>query len=133
MTEWFEDYAQPDYARTGNKASQTIVVKAGPVMIEDGVASHAIEPQLRKLGMPTKLVKGVPTLDDDFTICTEGEVLKPNQVNLLMQFNHLLSTVRVCIFDFPSVQDPASDFFPCAVQDHTVARLEPQERRTHQA
>lgn len=95
MTDWFDSYRQPDYARTGNVATQTITVAAGPVIMEDSVAPHSIEPQLRKLGMPTKLVKGVPTIDDDFVICSEGETLKPNQVNLLMLFNHLLSTVSV--------------------------------------
>lgn len=53
VVEWFESYAVEDYARAGFKASTTVKLSQGPLKF-----SHAIEPYLRKLGMPTKLEKG---------------------------------------------------------------------------
>lgn len=43
-----------------------------------------MEPQLRKLGMSTRLNKGVVTLDRDHVLCREGDVLTPEQGNLLV-------------------------------------------------
>lgn len=85
---WFKSYKEADYARSGNKAVQTVYVKAGPIH----AFSHAIEPQLRQLGMCTSLVKGVVTLMKEFKICTIGEVLSPEQCRLLKLFNHKMAT-----------------------------------------
>ena len=93
VCDWLAAFTKPDYARTGNPASRDVVIPAGPVMIDDEVASHALEPQLRKLGMPTRLTKGVPTLENEYAICKEGQILTPNQVNLLKQFHLCLATV----------------------------------------
>lgn len=48
--------------------------------------AHSIEPGLRKLGLPTRLVKGRIELDADFQVCKEGEVLGSGQTTLLKQF-----------------------------------------------
>ena len=98
VIDWFKDFTRPDFARTGNVAPQAVVIPVGPIMMSDTVAPHSIEPQLRKLGMATKLVKGVPTLDVEHTICKKGETLEPNQVNLLKLFGHCLATVS-CLCD----------------------------------
>lgn len=44
---------------------------------------HNEEPQLRKLGLHTKMVRGVPTLDAPHTVCEKGKVLTPEQTQLL--------------------------------------------------
>lgn len=41
--------------------------------------SHAIEPHLRGLGLPTKLEKGVVALYKEHTVCVEGKTLTPEQ------------------------------------------------------
>jgi mRNA turnover protein 4 len=41
---------------------------------------------LRKLNMPTSLVKGKITLDNPYTICEEGDVLDSRQTRLLKLF-----------------------------------------------
>ena len=48
--------------------------------------AHSIEPTLRKLGVPSRLVKGKIELDTDYTVCTEGEVLGSGQTTLLKMF-----------------------------------------------
>lgn len=79
VLEWSKQYSALEYARSGFIATETIVLPEGP--LED--FSHAIEPHLRSLGMPTKLDKGVVTLYKEFTVCTEGKVLTPEQARIL--------------------------------------------------
>lgn len=79
VLEWSKQYTALEYARSGFIATETIVLPEGP--LED--FSHAIEPHLRSLGMPTKLEKGVVTLYKEFLVCTEGKVLTPEQARIL--------------------------------------------------
>lgn len=44
---------------------------------------HNEEPQLRKLGLRTTMVRGVPTLDNPHTVCTKGKTLTSEQTQLL--------------------------------------------------
>ena len=44
---------------------------------------HNEEPQLRKLGLHTKMVRGVPTLDNEHIVCVKGKTLTPEQAQLL--------------------------------------------------
>lgn len=73
-------YAEEDYARSGFIVSETIVIPEGP--LPD--FSHAIEPHLRQLGMPTALQKGVVTLLQDYQVCKEGQPLTPEQASILV-------------------------------------------------
>ena len=53
------------FCRTGGKAVETVILPEGP--LPD--FSHAIEPQLRQLGLPSALKKGVVTLLQEHTVC----------------------------------------------------------------
>ena len=53
-TRYFDALHIPDYARSGATASATVVLDEGPLE----QFSHAIEPQLRALGLPTALKRG---------------------------------------------------------------------------
>lgn len=53
VLEWFDSYSVEDYARAGFKVTTTVKLSKGPLQF-----SHAIEPYLRKLGLPTKLERG---------------------------------------------------------------------------
>ena len=52
-------------SRTGGVCSETVVLPEGPLP----EFSHAIEPQLRLLGLPTALKKGIVTLIQEHTVC----------------------------------------------------------------
>lgn len=54
VKEWFKAFSEPEYARAGNVATDTVVLEEGPMK----QFSHSIEPHLRSLGMPTTLNKG---------------------------------------------------------------------------
>jgi len=76
---WFEDFREPDFARSGFVATETVVLKEND--LED--FSHTMEPQFRRLGLPTKLVNGKIKLLSDFTVCNEGDTLTPEQADIL--------------------------------------------------
>ena len=99
VIEWFDDFHPPDFARSGNRATQTFVLAAGPVMQQHSNPPepfpHNEEPQLRKLGLHTKMVRGVPTLDVPHTVCEKGKVLTPEQTQLLKLVGVKLVEFRV--------------------------------------
>jgi len=88
---WFESYSDLDFARTGCAAEKEVVLKEGPL---EGF-SHSMEPQLRQLGLPTKLVKGVVTLTRDYVVCKEGDSLKPEQARVLKLLGHQMAEFKI--------------------------------------
>lgn len=110
VCQWFADYSELEYARSGNIAPETVTIEAGRpaakaellrtsahplslafippanVLVSGPLAfPHTMEPKLRELGLPVKLVKGVVTLMKDHTICQQGAVLDPKQTKLLVR------------------------------------------------
>ncbi|KAI9573628.1 ribosomal protein L10-domain-containing protein, partial [Boletus coccyginus] len=99
VIEWFEDFRQADFARTGNIASRTVILPVGPVMrvYSDPPEPfpHNEEPQLRKLGLSTTLKKGVPTLETSHKICDKGKALTSEQAQLLKLIGEKMVVFRV--------------------------------------
>lgn len=111
VTDWFDDYAVEDFARSGFKANQAVTLEEGPLK----QFSHAIEPYLRQLGMPTKLdrgefinfiivtvlshtcILGVVTLIKDYEVCKEGSILTPEQAKILELLEHKLATFKLIL------------------------------------
>ncbi|KAL0077088.1 ribosomal protein L10-domain-containing protein [Phycomyces blakesleeanus] len=92
---YFEEFRQPDYARSGVVASQTIVVDEGAVKRGVDPMPHNMEPLLRSLGMPTLLRNGIVSLSAPYTICKVGDTLSTNQAHLLKLFYHQLAEFRI--------------------------------------
>jgi len=84
---WFDDFHPPDFARAGIRAPRTVIIPVGPVMQHHSdppeTMPHNEEPQLRKLGLTTRMNRGVPTLDVPHKICEQGKKLAPEQSQLL--------------------------------------------------
>merc|ERR1712071_527629 len=76
---YFDKLAEPDFARTGGVATETVVLGEGP--LPD--FGHGMEPMLRQMGLPCSLVRGVVTLIKEHTVCTKGEVLTSEQARIL--------------------------------------------------
>jgi mRNA turnover protein 4 len=93
VVDWFKDYSAEEFARSGFKATETVTLQEGPL---EGF-SHAIEPHLRKLGMPTKLDRGIVTLINEYTVCEKNQMLTPEQAKILKLMNRPLATFRVNI------------------------------------
>ena len=99
----FEAFRPADYARAGTVANRSFTLprgvlysRGGEILAEDDVPlAHSTEPGLRKLGLPTRLVKGKVELDADFQVCREGEVLGSGQTTLLKHFGVAMAEFRV--------------------------------------
>lgn len=52
---FFKTHKVQDFARPGNKATETVVIKEGPLPS----ISYVSEDQLRKLGLPIELKRGL--------------------------------------------------------------------------
>ncbi len=106
---YFENLAPVDFARAGAVAPRSFTVPTGVVYSTGGEVpaehdvpvTHTLEPELRKLGMPTRMVKGKVVLGDEkgegepYQVCKEGEVLDSRQTRLLKLFSVCLSEFRV--------------------------------------
>eukprot|EP01029_Cantina_marsupialis_P027831 TRINITY_DN774065_c0_g1_i1.p1 TRINITY_DN774065_c0_g1~~TRINITY_DN774065_c0_g1_i1.p1 ORF type:complete len:216 (+),score=58.38 TRINITY_DN774065_c0_g1_i1:42-689(+) len=90
VSKYFENFKVPDFPRTGFEVSEAITVPAGDLdMI------HTMVEPLRKLGLPVKLDNGVVKVERDHVVCREGDVLKPEQAQLLKLFGHKLATFHL--------------------------------------
>ncbi|KAG1885087.1 ribosomal protein L10-domain-containing protein [Suillus subluteus] len=99
VIEWFDDFKQADYARTGNKATRTVILPVGPVMRVHSDPPepfpHNEDPQLRKLGLTTSMKRGVPTLENPHRVCDKGKALTGEQAQLLKLIGEKLVVFRV--------------------------------------
>jgi len=91
VANWFDSYADVDFARTGCTAEKEVVLKEGPLE----QFTHSMEPQLRQLGLPTKLERGVVTITKDFLVCKKGEALKPEQARILKLLGHQMAEFKI--------------------------------------
>ncbi|CAD6585052.1 MAG: mRNA turnover 4 [Alectoria sarmentosa] len=99
---YFSTFVPLDFARAGSTASRTFSLPSGTLHSRGGEISaeedvplaHSVEPNLRKLGLPTRLVKGKVELDGDFVVCREGEVLGSGQTTLLKMFGIAMAEFR---------------------------------------
>ncbi|NXP40913.1 MRT4 protein, partial [Leiothrix lutea] len=88
---WFSKFRELDFARAGNKAPYGVSLDTGPLE----QFPHSMEPQLRQLGLPTALRKGVVTLLSDYEVCKEGDVLTPEQARVLKLFGYEMAEFKV--------------------------------------
>lgn len=87
VLQYFNQLEMEDYARSGNRVDQTVIIDEGPL---DGF-QHTMEPFLRSLGLTTTLKKGIIHLLKPFTICSKGDILTPEQAKLLKLFQKPLA------------------------------------------
>lgn len=87
--EWFDDWRKKEYARQGHPATETITLPEGPLLTPYTADNngdpfpHSMDPQLRQLGLDTKLVRGVPSLANSHVLCTKGEKLSSEKCRIL--------------------------------------------------
>ncbi|XP_065910215.1 mRNA turnover protein 4 homolog [Dysidea avara] len=89
----FKSATIPEFARAGCVATEDVNLSAGP--LEQFI--HSMEPQLRQLGLPTTLKKGVIVLLSDHIVCKKGDTLTPEQARLLKLLNFTMAEFKVCL------------------------------------
>lgn len=105
---YFDTFRPADFARAGTVATRSFTIPNGLVYSrageiptsDDEPVSHTIEPELRKLGVPTRLVKGKVMLEltegeEGYVVCKEGETLDSRQTTLLKMFGVAISEFHV--------------------------------------
>lgn len=109
ITTYFSELSSVDFARAGTEATRgfsiprgIVYATAGEVPAEHDVPmEHSIEPELRRLGVPTKMNKGKVVLGDEedegegYVVCKEGDVLDSRQTRLLKMFGVCMSEFKV--------------------------------------
>lgn len=116
VMDFFGGYVRNDFPRAGTTASRAFTIPAGTVYAsagevppeEDEPLAHSLEPKLRALDVPSRLVKGKVVLDQEHRVCEEGQVLDSKQTMLLKLFGVQTSEFRVQLlawvsFCFPSL------------------------------
>ncbi|KAI1110743.1 ribosomal protein L10-domain-containing protein [Nemania sp. NC0429] len=116
---YFAELSQVDFARAGAQATREFVVPRGVVMSTAGEVpaeydvplGHTLEPELRRLGVPTRMVKGRVVLEeapegadaDDargYVVCRPGDVLDARQARLLKLFSVCMAEFRVRVLAY---------------------------------
>ncbi|CAG9584013.1 putative 60S acidic ribosomal protein [Leishmania major strain Friedlin] len=82
VKEYFATVGAPVYARTGQTATESLVLKGGPLP----QFPHSMFDHLAKLGLPIKLDRGVIVLLQDTTVCEPGDTLSAEAAQLLKLF-----------------------------------------------
>ncbi len=98
LISYLDSLEQPDFARPGTIAPQTVTVPAGPLMTSDGIPVPSnLEGQVRQCGLQVSLIRGVVVVPEgpERVICTEGDKLTPEQARLLKLLNYPMVTFRV--------------------------------------
>ncbi|KAI1267277.1 ribosomal protein L10-domain-containing protein [Xylariaceae sp. FL1019] len=116
---YLHDVAQMDFARAGVTASREFVIPRGTLYStagqiaeeEDTPLGHTVEPELRRLGVPTRMVKGKVVLEEapegaseedkrGHVVCRLGDVLDSRQTRLLKMFGVYMSEFRVRVLAY---------------------------------
>nr|CCC94059.1 unnamed protein product [Trypanosoma congolense IL3000] len=79
VKKYFEEVTAEVYARTGQVATCSLPLRAGPLT----QFPHSMFDHLSRLGLPIKLEKGVIVLLRDTTVCEVGETLSAEAAQLL--------------------------------------------------
>lgn len=103
IQDYFTSFCPMDFARAGTTATRSFILPAGTLYSrggdidesEDVPVGHSVEPNLRKLGVPTRLVKGKVELETEFEVCKEGDTLGSGQTTLLKMFGVATAEFRV--------------------------------------
>lgn len=90
---WFDCFIRPEFARSGFKASKTITLPEGPLM----EFNSSMEPNFRKLGLPTEVKNGRVYLRQEHTVCTIGDILTPAQAQILKLIGESLAQFKITL------------------------------------
>jgi mRNA turnover protein 4 len=82
VKKFFNEYTATDYARMGDAATVDFVIPKGP--LEN--FQHTMEAQLRTLGLPVRLVRGVIQVEQNVQVCKVGDALTAESAKLLKLF-----------------------------------------------
>jgi mRNA turnover protein 4 len=106
--DYFHSIKKPDFARAGSIATEEVSLPSGPLTpvasaedIAEGIKPNpfpaSMEPHLRKLGLSTRLEKGVITMGGPQTVCRKGDTLTAEQAQILKLLGVKMSVFRLAL------------------------------------
>jgi len=110
---FFDSHREPDFARTNGTATEDVVLGEGPLP----QFGHAMEPQLRNMGMPTALKRGVITLLNEFPVCKKGDKLTSEQARILKLLGHKQAEFKIDLISLWSKDAKGDASFRMLVDD----------------
>ena len=109
VLEYFSTFTATDYPRAGATSPLSFTIPAG-VIYADGAAdgdkrgieplAHSMETAIRGLGVPSRLVRGKVTVDQEFVVCREGQTLDSKQTRLLKMFGKDVAEFKVKMISY---------------------------------
>lgn len=87
---WFKKHSSVTFARSGSLASETVKLHPGPIDLP-----HPMEPQLRQLGLPTKLKDGEIVLEHEHVICEAGKPLTTQSATILKHLGNCMAEFHI--------------------------------------
>jgi mRNA turnover protein 4 len=99
----FDSFEEPEFATGGTIATETIILRKGFETLAK--FSHSIEPHLRSLGLPTRLVNSKIELNLDYVLAEEGKPLTVDQCKLLKLMDHKMARLK---FEIKALYDGKS-------------------------
>ena len=88
---FFDEYSEDDFARSGFQATENFDIAQGPL---ENFEPNQIN-NLRLIGLPVQLSKGVVKLENDLTVCETGEVLTPEKAKILELMGKRMAQFRL--------------------------------------
>jgi len=92
VIKYFDEHQESCYARSGNEAMGDFKLDKGPLTLP-----FSVEPRLRRLGLETKLNEGIIQLLAPTQLCAKGDILTPEQCDLLEIFEAKQSVFRISL------------------------------------
>lgn len=112
----FDGFVRSDYARSGTEAAQEVRIPPGEIRTQYGVEGGdddplpmQIEPQLRKLGVPTRIKGGKVVLEEaadgamiedgeeGYLVCKEGDMLDSRQTSILKTLGVQMAEFKIAL------------------------------------
>eukprot|EP00668_Euglena_longa_P028835 GGOE01036163.1.p1 GENE.GGOE01036163.1~~GGOE01036163.1.p1 ORF type:complete len:236 (-),score=94.50 GGOE01036163.1:378-1055(-) len=93
VKDFFKNWSAEEFAAMGDIADRTITLPKGPLNADQFPVT--MDPYLRKLGLNTKVERGVIHLLEDKPLAVEGEPLTAEGSRLLKMLGHKISVFRI--------------------------------------
>jgi mRNA turnover protein 4 len=109
IQEIIKNHVHVDFPKSGFQATFEYQLNQGPIERDGIPMPNNMQVFMRKLGVPCRLEKGVLVCECDYVVCKKGDVLTPEQANILKQMGVKMQEFKVELV--ASVMDGAVTVF----------------------
>merc|ERR1719263_227290 len=92
VIKFFRNFKCLEFPRFGSVAKKDFIISPGP--LNENKFPSTLEPQLRALGLPIKLIRGIIYMETKFPICRKGQILSSKKCKLLKLFEKKIRSIN---------------------------------------